>query len=187
MSGLADTYDTGGRQSTLLWASLLFVGGFVAAAGLAAAAASVVAGFGTSPATAVDSGVLFAGATLLALYATLAARAATGRRRAVAALGAIVATGGLALFWAVEATTFAAVPPGAIAAYVVGAVVVLWAVVTADGSVAPARGASAENDSTASVSGVVGTRPAEQADTATTTHVGTDGGDEDDDLEFFDE
>lgn len=187
MSGLADTYETDGRRSTLLWAGLLFVGGFVGAAGSAAATASVVAGFGVSPATAVESGTLFSGAILLAVYATLAVRTPDNRQRAIAALGTVVGSVGLGLFWAANATTLAGVPPLAVVVYVGGAIVVLGSAVTANSSIEPADSTSGESTPTASISSTLGTRSSEQAETATSAHLGTDGGDEDDDLQFFDD
>ncbi|NEU57141.1 hypothetical protein [Halorussus sp. MSC15.2] len=193
MSGLGDTFDPGVRWRGLMRAVLLLGGGGVAAVGVVAATASLVAGFGLGKPAALRVAVLFGGGSLLTSFLALFVRAVdTDFSRGVTGVGTLVGATGLALFWTTVPTGWtgelAALPPAAVGAYVVGLLAVFGAGVTADpdDDDPESKETRYQSDAFGSIETVVVSAEDEGEDAARTAAVG-DGGETGSDLEFFDD
>ena len=93
MSSLEEVYaGNRGRLRTVLWGTLLAVGGLLAGVGLVFVTASLVAGFGVSAAIALKVAVTLTGASLLVGYLALLARTPDAADYgSVAGVGGVVA------------------------------------------------------------------------------------------------
>lgn len=198
MSSLEEVYRGGSRWRAVARATVLLAGSLVAAVGFVAATASLIAGFGLGKAGALKVASLLGGACLLVGFLVRAARSsAGGRTRALASAGTAVGVAGLALFWTSLPTgwagSLAGLPDLALGTYAVGLLAVFGAGVGArrsDSGVDSSSERTLEtrrgNDAIASVESVVGSTADEaKADRPTSSAVG-DGGEADDELQFFD-
>ncbi|NHN59069.1 MULTISPECIES: hypothetical protein [Halorussus] len=190
MTDLADAYDRDVPWQAVAWAVLAFGAGLVAAVGVAAATASLVAGFGVGKSRALGLGVVAGGALLLAAFLAPVVRgAATDRSQLLAGVGAVVGGVGLAWFWtglpAGWTGQVGTLPVGGAGAYAVGLLAAFGAGFAA--LQAPdARESAAdrrEADAFASVGSVLAACEDDPSESAT---VG-DGGEPDEDLSFFDD
>ena len=205
MSSLEEVYaGTRGRLRTVLWGSLLAVGGLLAGVGLVFVTASLVAGFGVSAAVALKTAVMLTGASLLVGYLALLARTPDAAEYgSVAGVGAVVAVAGLALFWLTLPAGWSggltALPPTAVGVYALGLLTVLGTVLAAgaaDDLTALDDSTRADAYETESIGGVESavsgervepTTSADRDERPTVAARTADGGTEDDDLQFFDE
>lgn len=193
MKALADAYDRDGPWQTVAWAVLLFGGGLVAAVGVVAATASLVAGFGVGKPRALRIAVVVGGALLLAAFLAPVVRgAATDRSRLLGAVGVAVGGAGLAWFWralpAGWTGQFGTLPAVAVGAYAVGLLAAFGAGFAA-GSIDDARSSRADRrktDAFGSVESVVVAREDDSPDAGRSATVG-DGGESESDLAFFDD
>ncbi len=190
---MEDAYDPRVRWRGLMRAVLLLVGGGVAAVGVVAATASLVAGFGLGKAAALRVAVLFGGGSLLASFVALFVRTAdTDFPWGVTGLGTLVGATGLALFWTTVPTGWtgelAALPPAAVGTYVFGLLAVFGAGVTADSDDddSESNEEPCRSDAFGSIETVVVSAEDEGDDAARTATVG-DGGETGSDLEFFED
>jgi ABC-type transport system involved in multi-copper enzyme maturation permease subunit len=194
MSSLEDVYDGGSRWWAVARAVFLLVGSLVATVGFVAATASLVAGFGLGKAGALKVSSFLGGVLLLGAFLVLFARGATrGRSRTLAVVGAVFGVVGLTLFWTTLPSGWtghlAALPPIALGAYAAGLLAVFAAEFagdsTTDGPRADATEASGtETGSFGSVE--LAATSATERDAGPASAVG-DGGENDEDLQFFDD
>lgn len=187
MSELQDVWDRGSRWRVIARAVLVLGGGVVAAVGVVAATASLVAGFGLGKSAALKVAVLFGGVALLAAFLGLFGRAAaTDRSRGLAGVGTAVGVTGLALFWTTLPTGWtgylAALPPAAVGTYVVGLLAVFGAGFTVEPADADRDSEDDRRDSDAfgSIESVVVSADGERGDTGRSSTVGGDDETEDD-------
>lgn len=189
MSGLEEVYDGGGRWRAVVRAVLLLAGGLLAAVGVVATTASLVAGFGLPKERALEVSVLFGGALLVAAFLAPFARSLVRgrsrtptRSRVLAAVGTALAVAGLALFrttlpanWSGDV---AALPSAAVGTYALGLLAALGAGLTAEAD-SDSASAGRDSDGFGSVEDVV-----LAADDRSPSSALGDGGETDDDLTF---
>ena len=203
MSSLEEVYaGNRGRLQSVLWGTLLSVGGLLAGVGFAMVTASLVAGFGVAEATALKVAITLAGASMLVGYLALLAHTTDAAGHAsVAAVGTVVAVAGLALFWLTLPVgwngALGALSPTAVGVYAVGLLTVLGTVLAAgmadDLATLDDRSRAGAGSETGSIGGVETIGGVESAvspdrdESPTVTARTADGGTEDDDLQFFEE
>lgn len=210
MSSLEEVYDGGSRWWDVARALFLLLGSLVATVGFVAATASLVAGFGHGKASAIKVAALLGGGLLVVGFLALFARGSMrGRSRTLAVVGVVFAVVGLTLFWTTLPSGWtghlAELPPIAVGAYAAGLLAVFAAGV-ADESVAnesatdaEGRGAGrrieddaadlgsdAESGSLGGVESVMAASARDQDAGPASSAVG-DGGEDDEDLQFFDD
>lgn len=176
MSSLEDAYVGDSRWRAALTTALVFAAGVAAAVGLAAATASLIAGFGVRTTVALKLAASLAGLALPVAFFALPT--GSGRRgRVVAGVGGALVVSGLALFWTSIPAGWhgdpTALPPVAVATYALGLVALL-------------RSDLSSQQSTEQPSVVVSATEHDAGNAGSTRAVGADGGTEDDDLRFFD-
>lgn len=204
MSSLEDVYEEGGRWRAVAREAVLFAGSLVAAVGFVAAAASLIAGFGFGMAEALAVAALLGGALLLAGFLVRAARTAdgeTGSSLMLAGVGTVTGLAGLALFWTTLPTDWTGnlvrLPELALGTYAVGLVLVFWngRGVAASATDREARTDDSDSetptegpDSLGGLGTSLGANAGEtQLERASGSSAVGDGGEEDGDLEFFDD